>query len=81
MLVLQIHTFTVYDKTGVSCLKKMENIWTRKTTKVECYIVTTSPTSVRNAILFQIDNILSWYKIVKHRLLDSYHEGDEIRMK
>lgn len=34
-----------------------------------------------NAILFRIDNILSWYKIVKHRLLDSFHVGDEIRMK
>lgn len=34
-----------------------------------------------HAILFRIDNILSWYRIVKHRLFDSFHVGDEIRMK
>lgn len=39
------------------------------TVKVEGYIATKS---VRNAILSQIDNILSWYKIAIHRLTELF---------
>lgn len=68
------HSLLSRDTCTCVCVKIYDS-WKFAFFQVEGYIFTTCLTSVSNAIVFRVDNFMSWYKIAVRRLIELFLQG------